>query len=377
MPKKKIIFLPFINAVLGFENNKPVTWRTQLEKAFMGKCGDNETINEIRKRRPKVKSREEEYTDENKAAFRDYYAELHAAKSVRQEKWLRFLSGEVAVRLEQKVKMEAQKKGFDGSIVVAALPEFFWYDINDNQKHEWSDDREKFSDFIDHYHKPLYRPTFDFLLSPDNPLAELTDRIPNLIIFGGTALWKEINENNHYNEKIFNTLVVYHSGKVDKIWSKHYFSPEDGFSGKKANKKGEIGMPGDIATVDLNLPLTVFHDITFVYDICYDFVMGTGEQPISSVMCRQEKTDVNVLIAAGMRLSAEDMQKILSPVILRCDGLHAPYGQIAKKGEDPGNVDITNAITNAITDKTEFGVLETEIDTDSQNEQGGSGCIIQ
>ena len=377
MATKKIIFLPFINGEAG------IKWRRNLETTFLQKDEDAQrltaAIEEIRKEKPKTQKREEAETEEYKAALRDYYARLHEEKTKRQALWIRYLSEQTARLLEKKLNEVPHNNSSEDVVVVAALPEFFWCDINDDKKHGWSSDPKKFFEFIPNYHKPLYKPIFDFLSAQDNPLTALTAQFQDLIIFAGTALWKIINEDSHKEEKTYNTLIVYHTGKVDNIWSKCFFSSEDGFGSGKENKKGEVGIrdgQGNVTTMNQTPPFSDFHGVTFVYDICRDFVEGKDQRPLSADLYEERSPDVNVLIAAGMPLSTEKMQKIQSPVILRCDGAGPVYAEIAEKcrgneqypDENPNSISCEDEISKS----DEIGVLVIDTEPDSD-----CCCIIQ
>ena len=362
--KKKLIFLPFINGSEASEDGRYADedgrkWRKELEKNFLldpyiGKLNDE--INQIRHSKPAGNA--------DAGAIADYYKRLHEKKSERQAEWLKRLTVETAVLFESKLDaMPDEVKNSDDCIIVAALPEFFWYDINDNEKHtkkdaeqtdaEQTEDDEpsgegKVEKYIVGYHKPLYDTNMINILlhTKNNPLSKLTEKYNNLIIFAGTAMWKIINEENHKDERINNTLIIYHTGSVANTWAKHFFSRIDGFytyiependdeNGTFVlvkNKKGEYKVLYDSA------PITEFKGVKFTYDICYDFVMGTGDRPLSTDLCGGQKTDVNVLISAGMPIDEEDLTTINSPVILRCDGwAYPPYAEIAPRGAYPAN----------------------------------------
>ena len=360
--KKNIIFLPFINGNSHTSEGKK--WRDELEKRFLGDPEIKDLtlrIDQIRQSKPADGAPAD--------AFVDYYKRLHQKKSKRQAKWLKRLIAETAVLLESKLDaLPEDVKNSDDCIIVAAFPEFFWYDINDNNKHEIGD-TEKNGKYIIGYHKPLYDTNMiDKLLRvKNNLLAQLTVKYRNLIIFAGTAMWKIINEENHEDEKVDNTLIIYHTGDVANTWSKNFFSPIDGFdSPEKENKKGTYGVIDRNGRIILNydhVPFTAFNGVKFTYDICLDFVKGTGHQPLSTSLCNGRKTDVNVLIAAGMPINDKDLTNINSPVILRCDGLRAPYAEIAP------NSAYTAGNPNSISSGMIIGALETVIDVQDAQDQ--------
>ncbi len=227
-------------------------------------------------------------------------------------------------------KLHADDLDSSKTTVIAALPEFYWYDINDNQKHK--------SD-IKNYHKPIYSTNLiNYLLNNDNPLITLTKDYPNLIIFAGTAMWKYIDDKN--KECIYNTLMIFGNGKLMKLWTKLNVSYIDGFYNKLNQLvKGKVGQ--GIVTGE---PKVEFNGKTFVYDICLDFIAGTNNVPLSSDLCRSTAADINVLIAAGMPISQRNLSLIKAPVIFRCDGnkvliknaantttaTYAPYAEIRK-----------------------------------------------
>jgi len=313
-----IKFIPFLN------NAEGQNWRKSLESDFLSNEGKNLTdeINNIRDQKASYGSTE------------DYYRDLHQKKSERQELWLKNLI-ENTVKLFDDVIGNLSTDELDSSktTIVAALPEFFWYDINDNNKH---------SKDIVFYHKPLYLDVVRNVLAGYNELTELTNKYDNLIIFAGTIMWKEINLQNHTDEKIYNTLPIYFEGELKKEWSKHNVSAIDGFYYNGNLAKAKIGK-----STSAEAPVLNFNGISFTYDICLDFLCGlNGSAPLSTELCRQEKieTDVNVLIAAGMPVSYNYQSKINSPVLLRCDGLSLPYAEILEKA-NCSSTDISECIT--------------------------------
>lgn len=358
---KKIIFLPFINGDTDTADGRK--WKKDLEKLFLEHNEDlTNEINHIRSQK--------EINAEYKNNIQRYYEDLHAKKSERQKKWFEYLLNETAGLFEKKLQDVSKKEGFKESIVVAALPEFFWHDINDNHKHE---DRKDEKNYIVGYHKPLYHHNLINVLYPDsNPLRKLTLLYRNLIFFAGTAMWKFINPSDHKDEKIYNTLFIYHGGKIADAWSKQVFSKIDGFysEGSKRNTdpdvKPEDTLPklikdkkGELLLKYGFIPLTDFNGVKFAYDICVDFGLTKPDKnkypPLSSILCKNENVDVNVLISAGMPLSNGDLAQIKAPVILRCDGSHSPYGEIAPRG-------VYNASNSkAIRGGMVIGEMETDI----------------
>lgn len=345
---KKIIFLPFINDPDGQADGG--SWRKEKESVFLNEKDVKTLTEEINQRR------NQNPNADNDAA---YYRRLHEKKSERQNEWLKRLTAETAALFENKLgTLPDEAKDPEKSIIVAALPEFFWCDINDNNKHE-TRNPAKNGEYIEGYHKPLYDTNMinNLLHAENNPLAKLTKTYPNLIIFGGTAMWKIINEEDHKDEKVNNTLIIYHTGDVANTWSKCFFSDIDGFdSESKEMKKGEFGVIDENGNLQTNcVPFTEFRGVKFTYDICLDFIAGENGQPLSTDLCSGQETHVNVLISAGMPIDDKDLAKINSPVILRCDGSYPPYAETASNG-----VYIADDL-HSISGGTIIGKLETEI----------------
>ena len=329
---KKITFLPFINGSQNKSDGKQ--WRIKLENDFLNDSkiiGFTKAINEKRRRSL------DEYATKDELIR--YHLELHELKKQRQIEWIKKLVSETANLFEAALKDIPDAKAED-RIIVAALPEFFWCDINDNRKHEWGN---RNSSYIKGYHKPLYDDIVSRYLfhAKDNPLAELTKEYQNLIIFAGTAMDKKINYSDHKEDKIYNILPIFYGGNDAIQWLKCYFSHIDGFdSEEKEGKKGDnkvLNGSGELETNPDLFPITKFRGVKFTYDICRDFIVGKKGAPLSTVLCEGWITDVNVLIAAGMGMKSEKShpELINSPVLLRCDGLTPPYAQIVYKNGDP------------------------------------------
>lgn len=346
---KKIIFLSFINGKQD-RSEDGGKWKKDLENDFLKDpdiVNDTAKIEGIRGE----KNTKSEYV----ADIQVYYKELHAAKAIRQAKWLNKLSAETAAqfrnRLDALTEVEKDPKK---CIVVAALPEFFWYDINDNNKHD-ADDK--------YYHKSIYENTlYDTLWAQSNPLAKLTAEFPNLIIFAGTALWKKINQSKHEEDRIYNSMFVYCGGKIGTAWTKYHVSNIDGLSLPQKFDKVEKDR------IEI-IPYIEFGGARFTYDVCLDFTMGYKAEPLSTTMCRKEKkiTDVNVLVAAGMSIDDKDLNNINSPIILRCDGLASPYAQIALK-----NASSTGTAGRIVSGEI-IGRLETDTDIPEEKENNEEG----
>lgn len=315
--QKTIRFIPFVNDA----NN--MNWRKNLEDKFTKDNIDLTTkINNIRNKKSTTDAK----------IYRD---ELHKIKKERQEKWVKYLMDETEKYFNvrcQAVADEWKRKGISekDAVMVAALPEFYWCDINDNLKHM---DGNNISTYIVGYHKPLYLEVINSIFkNKSNALYKLTDKYKNLIIFAGTVIWKEIKD-NPFDELIYNTLFIYKNGEISN-WSKRNISGIDGFFGTYGNclkaklGKGDSGKIGDIGQ-----PLVEFNGIKFCFDICLDFSSGmvsNAQCPLSTALCTG-KTDINVLISAGMPVNSYGLSTINSPVLLRCDGLSQPYGEILEK----------------------------------------------
>ncbi len=314
---KKIIFMPFIN------DDNGTKWRAALENNFIRGEGSALTseINDIRK---------------NKGAYPNeqaYYDALHEKKLKRQQMWISRLIVETANVFDDYLKqLSGDDLDCDKTTIVCALPEFYWCDINDNNKHPE----------IKYYHKPLYLDTARDLLTeynvlesfPQNALMWLTQNYKNLIIFAGTAMWKQINRDNHKDEEIFNSLIVYADGEYKESITKHNVSGIDGFYTKGADGKYHLAK-GKIGKSTFNAaPITEFNGMKFTYDICLDFNCGNvgGKKvPLSTELCGNETVDVNVLIAAGMPAEDNYVNEMKSKLLLRCDGLHPDFGEIVKR----------------------------------------------
>ncbi|MDE6591583.1 MAG: hypothetical protein K2K57_00775 [Oscillospiraceae bacterium] len=323
-----IFFMPFTN------NANAVSWRNNLETAFLNGEGKEvtEQINNVR-------SAKKTYASEEK-----YYNELHDFKLCRQIKWLNHLLGKTAEIFDKQLEKLTSSSA---DVIVAALPEFFWIDINDNHKHN---EQGTNGGSIMNYHKPLYRPCLEVFLKGDNPLAELTSKYSNLIFFAGTAVWKEINYDDHTDELMYNSMVLYKEGRYVPSVTKHNVSTIDGFfhdhytlSKDKAGK--------DTGT---EAPVTDFMGLRFTYDICLDFKCVRDARgntvPLSTQLCNDNginNVDVNVLIAAGMPVSPAYLPTLKSNCLLRCDGLANPYGQIFKNN--------TNISLNSLSDLISVG----------------------
>ncbi len=336
---KKIIFMPFIN------DEKAREWREKLENSFLTGSGKART-DKIRE----IRSKKKEYEN-----VQDYYNALHAEKMPRQREWLEFLIKNTARLFEnQLANLKKNRPDAEEAVIVCALPEFFWYDINDNRKHSGSTSD---SPHIENYHKPVYLENAVGILTESNELMELTNQYPNMIFFAGTVMWKKINRENHKDEEVFNSLLIYSGGTYMESITKHHVSPIDGFdkididrdfkrtSERLKEKAGE-------ATFEA-APVTEFCGLKFTYDICLDFMYTEREKftkndlkTLSTELCRKNginNVDVNVLICAGMPTDQRYVDThIISDLLLRCDGICTPYSEIFVKTGATGNVEVSN-----------------------------------
>ncbi|MBR1423896.1 MAG: hypothetical protein IJ571_10735 [Ruminococcus sp.] len=289
----KYIFLPFINSNAGN------AWRQELEDSFISGEGSDLTaeINNIRRGK-------QDYIN-----LSDYYHDLHEKKAQRQKLWLERLALQTAAVFDDMLRrLSEDERDPKKTTIIAALPEFFWVDINDNHKHE---------DDIINYHKPVYSANLiNCLLNKSNPLMSLTNRYHNLIFFAGTVMWKYIDGLDNKDEKIYNTLMIFGSGEIQELWSKANISTIDGFCDWSKSKvvKDKTGH-GSTNTA----PVVTFNEKTFVYDICLDFIQGKDKMPLSSELYESE-ADANVLICAGMSVDSNKVKDMRSNILFRCDG---------------------------------------------------------
>jgi hypothetical protein len=288
-----------------------------------------------------------------------YYKKLHAAKKTRQEKWINELMKSVADSF--KTAIENTGAGNDNnSIIVAALPEFFWVDINDNRKHEQpEEDNKKPEEDITNYHKPLYSSVVSSTLkNKANPIAQLTDKYKNLIFFAGTAMNKEINEESRVEEKIKNTLFIYYDGALKKTWGKNHFSGIDGFHRRDVFANQDYLIKDKMGQADNQdaVPEIDFKGKKFAFDICLDFCAEVFSknpmvyQPLSAKRLNGSPVDVNILIAGGMPIYDNNNQlmdyaaRASSNYILRCDATPDDAGYYCEIGDKVGDNRTRNLI---------------------------------
>lgn len=335
----KIKFLPFLKDADGQK------WLNEVMENFLNENADDTAeINKLRNQKPYIlrfydamytisqptlrkeilKQKETVSTPE----VVEYYEKLHTLKEKRQEKWIKYFMSKVAEIYEEKLKsLSDDEKDKAQTTIVAALPEFFWCDINDNKKHTDSSD-------IINYQKPIYQNNVWSIFDDENDITKLTRDYPNLIFFAGTAKWKQPENENRDKQITYNTLFIYHSGNLPVVWGKHYFSSVDGFSAFDVNRYTGRHEFINIKNMDggstsLNCPVVNFNGIDFVYDICLDFIMnnnGTSGGPLSKDLCSNItlNNSINVLIAGGMPFSnnqnaTNSITNMNSDIILRCD----------------------------------------------------------
>lgn len=329
-------------------------------------------------------------------------SELHEFKLARQCKWMIYLESAVCKALDEAMRMAAYPPD---TLVVAALPEFFWRDINDNLKHTGLTKK----DGIPGYGKPFYAPVFDALSSnaqtlsaADVPktLCELTWKYPNLIVFAGTVWWKKIvnvacngcggisepvcKQCFKQSETMFNTLPVFYQGKRILLWNKQYVSDIDGLGTlsdqfqKRASRQFEksafsaapkpavtapagswsvIGLPATTA-LSTEPYFQITHagkKITFSMDICLDFMQGYDRRGITTTAGPMSKDiwtsnlhagmpDIQMLIAGGMPINKKNSGNIFaSHYLLRCDAICQDKGAFAEVWE-PGKTAPTAAL---------------------------------
>lgn len=333
-----------------------------------------------------------------------YASELHEFKLARQCKWMIYLESAVCKALDEVMRRPAYPPD---TLVVAALPEFFWRDINDNLKHTGLTK----GDEIPGYGKPFYAPVFDALSSNAQTLSaapgaagvpktlcELTRKYQNLIVFAGTVWWKKIvnvacggcgginepvcKQYFRQSETMFNTLPAFYQGKRILLWNKQYVSNIDGLGTlsdgfqKRANRQFEksafsaapkpaVTAPAGSWSV-IDLPATtalstepyfqITHadkTITFSVDICLDFVQGYNKSggkppagPMSKDIWRSKAgmPDIQMLIAGGMPINDENRGNIFaSHYLLRCDAICQDKGAFAEVWK-PGETAATAAL---------------------------------
>jgi hypothetical protein len=129
-------------------------------------------------------------------------------------------------------------------------------------------------------------------------------------------------------------------------WSKYHFSNIDGFGPRYAPIKKKIG-----ESAGNSAPIVIFNGYTFAFDICLDFMCGNNNTTsLSTELCNKADVNpnINVLIAAGMSISPRNIGNFKSDILLRCDGLAAPYGQIVRRGDISVEGNIIDSIETEI-----------------------------
>lgn len=356
-------FIPFINSPKFASANQstsfqPSQWRKDLETAFLASPEGSRLTAEINQIRTNK-------TNPNIYRCKYHYSTArHDKKKERQRLWLCYLEKEICQKLSAVIQQEPHDPD---TLLVAALPEFFWRDINDNDKHD-----QLSISYIPGYGKPFYQSVFmDFLadnLSKDKPdtLRGLTQMYPNLIVFAGTFWWKtlmyrqcdqytklsgacpkesECKQDMEGEEKVYNSLPVFHSGELACIWNKQRISGIDGLGdGSNTHFRSKMAPLTNFTRVDgkpNNLPVVEFKGVSFGMDICLDFHCdehGTGQSLSKSLLSAESsQPNVQVLIAGGMplttaRCTEQEMESkyfYAQKLLLRCDAIADAAGGYA------------------------------------------------
>lgn len=317
----KVYYIPLINAPLDPSSATRFKfalsqWRFQLEKDFMAAHTDmTNAINDVRKQKAAM--------DKVK-----YINALHEKKEIRQKAWMAYLENAVCTELKKAIEELKTKPGYDATgMIVAAIPEFFWRDIDDNPKTDKP---------YANYGRPFYDAVLmDFMKKPADAAEnfhDLTRNQPNLIVFAGTFWWKIPDISGNKDEKYLNTLTVFHSGQVQFTWNKLWVSQIDGAGDpgepKRLDDPINIKPGSSPAKHDSSfVPLVSFMGKTLSMDICLDFVAGNSARttPVSKTLIQdagKPVPDIHVLIAGGMGLDPAYIYA--GSLFLRCDA--APIG---------------------------------------------------
>ncbi|HEX3021475.1 MAG TPA: hypothetical protein VHP81_03680 [Lachnospiraceae bacterium] len=252
---------------------------------------------------------------------------LHCLKMNRQLLWLRRLESFTCAKINDIIEQEKGRLVNNGetTLNIVALPEFYFIDINDNEKHK---------DDIVNYSKPFYFDNIKTLLrdSDDHTapsLASLTID-ENIILLPGTAIWKQINQDDHLQETLFNTLPIFFNGKLQMAWDKVNTSTIDGFYDEsdilKKNKvpssyrstpslltPQSCSMTDPLYSYPVKLSDGTNSTITIGFDICLDFLFENLKSLNTEPM-------IHILIAAGMPVSSNADKIYAKNLFLRCDG---------------------------------------------------------
>ncbi len=290
---------------------------------------------------------------------------LHGLKMDRQLQWLQTLEKFTYDKLKEVIVQycpyEINDPAKDVPLYMIALPEFYYADINDDHKHQTTE-------AIKNYSKPIYYEHIKKLvmgqINLQYSVANLSGQ-KNIIIFGGTILWKQINPTDHKKEKIVNSLLVYWCGACQIVWNKRFVSKIDGLGEGRTGKGEKKIEPPDVSTMILppqsdetrvpellpgnvvprfrtrwrstRLKKEVFIETGF--DICLDYSKKVLKT--MSDFLAWQAPHIHVLIAGGMKSDRSD--KFATKLFLRCDAggrAESPRGdtecQVYRQDAPPG-----------------------------------------
>lgn len=298
-----IHYLPFIN------NNDAIVWRQSLEQSF-------------------INAHQDDYNRLN-AARSNGTAEddLNDIKRELQCKWFMQLNKEIYEKLGAKLQNLPVNE-----TVIAALPEFFWRNINDNKKHER--DIANYGKSFSYEVKQIWENSKP---SDEYSFQNLTAKYPNLILFAGTIWRKKDNV-------IRNSLPIFANGNFFGQWPKRNLSGIDGlgdniplsptFDMNKVDKVTVHWTKPDFDPTDLTMPMITFNNLTIGLDICLDFIVPGSR---SADLLFPTVPDIHLLIAGGMPVDNNNAANInASRLFLRCDAMeywtNASYQNISLGG---------------------------------------------
>ena len=124
---------------------------------------------------------------------------LNNTKKELQCKWFVKLNEEIYKKLDAKLADIP-----DDETVIAAMPEFFWRNINDNQKHTDPHEIINYGKSFSYEVKEIWP---DSKPEDEYSFQKLTTRYPNLILFAGTVWWKK-------DDLIRNSIPIFANGPV-------------------------------------------------------------------------------------------------------------------------------------------------------------------
>ena len=296
-----IHYLPFIN------NSEAIAWRQNLEQAFMrDHKNDYDRLNAARA----------DSTD---------IVMLNNTKKELQCKWFVKLNEEIYKKLDAKLADIP-----DDETVIAAMPEFFWRNINDNQKHTDPHEIINYGKSFSYEVKEIWP---DSKPEDEYSFQKLTTRYPNLILFAGTVWWKK-------DDLIRNSIPIFATGQYIGQWSKANLSSIDGLGGpiidypylNKIDKRAIHWQPQKVNDADkLPSPEMTFNGLRIGLDICLDFIVdGSCSRDLLPT-----KPDIQLLIAGGMPITNENEAYInAEKLFLRCDAIeyhiNASYQNISQ-----------------------------------------------